>query len=130
MSLPICSNLTSCACKRNFAGQRKAWLRPLMNTRAVIVIPSPMSYACEILHQINELESTMEPNAPLMQHNRDLTLFQPVPHTTAAAVLLQMVALGQIAQMLFEGVAAGSGQFDGIHHRDAAMLPGEFHNLQ
>ena len=55
--------------------------------------------------------------------------FQPVPHSASAAVLLQMVALGQVAEMLLEGVATGSSQFDGIHHRDAAVLSGEFHDL-
>ena len=56
--------------------------------------------------------------------------FQSVPHTTPAAVLLQMVAPGQVTEMLFEGVATGPGQFDRIHHRDAAMLASEFHDLQ
>jgi hypothetical protein len=28
------------------------------------------------------------------------TLLQPIPHTTSAAVLLQIVALGQVAEML------------------------------
>lgn len=55
---------------------------------------------------------------------------QPVPHTASATVLLQMVALGQVAEVLLQGVAAGSGQFDGVHHRDAPMLSGEFHDLK
>ena len=57
-------------------------------------------------------------------------LLQPVPHTASAAMLLKMVAFGQVAEVLLEGVAAGSGQFDGIHHRDAPVLSGEFHDLQ
>ena len=55
---------------------------------------------------------------------------KPVPHTTSAAVLLQMIALGEIAEMLLESIATGPSQFDGIHHRDAPVLPGEFHDLQ
>jgi hypothetical protein len=40
-----------------------------------------------------------------------------------------MIALSQVAEMLLESVASGSRQFDGIHHRDAAVLSGEFHDL-
>lgn len=58
------------------------------------------------------------------------TSLQPVPHTASAAVLFQMVALGQVAEVLLQGVATGSGQFDGIHHRDAPVLSGEFHDPQ
>ena len=58
------------------------------------------------------------------------TLLQPVPHAASAAVLLQVVALGQVAEVLLEGIAAGSGQLDGIHHRDAPVLSGELHDLQ
>ena len=56
--------------------------------------------------------------------------FQAVPHTATATVLLQMVALGQVAEMQLEGVATGTRQLDGIHHRDAPVLSGEFHDLQ
>ena len=38
-----------------------------------------------------------------------------------------MVALGQVAEMQLEGVATGTRQLDGIHHRDAPVLSGEFH---
>lgn len=54
---------------------------------------------------------------------------QSVPHAASPAVLLQMVALGQIAEVLLQGVAAGPGQFDGIHHRDAPVLAGELDDL-
>ncbi|MDQ1362663.1 MAG: hypothetical protein QG652_523 [Pseudomonadota bacterium] len=44
------------------------------------------------------------------QNGIELTaLLQPVPHTASATVLFQMVALGQVAEMLLQGVAAGSG---------------------
>lgn len=55
---------------------------------------------------------------------------QSVPHTAPAAVLLRMVALGQGAKVLFQCGAAGAGQFDGIHHRDAPVLTGELHDPQ
>lgn len=55
---------------------------------------------------------------------------QPVPHATSAAVLLQMVAAGQVAEVLLQGVAAGAGQLDGIHHRDPPVFAGEFDDLQ
>lgn len=54
----------------------------------------------------------------------------PIPHPAPAPILLQMIARGQVAKMLLQRVAAGPGQLDGIHHRDAPVLPGEFHNLQ
>ena len=57
-----------------------------------------------------------------------IALLQPVPHTASAAAQLQMVALGQSAEVLLQCVAAGSGQFDGVHHRDAPMLSGEFND--
>lgn len=58
------------------------------------------------------------------------TSLQPIPYAAPAAVLLQMVALGQVTEVLLQRVAVGSGQFDGIHHRDASVLAGEFHDLQ
>jgi superfamily II DNA or RNA helicase len=50
-------------------------------------------------------------------------------NTASAAVLLQMVTRGQAAEMLFEGVATGTGQLDCLHHRDATVLSGKFHDL-
>ena len=71
------------------------------------------------------LDAAYQGAEPLQQ-----LLFQAVPHAASAAVLLQMVAIRQVAEVLFEGIAAGSGQFDGIHHRDAPVLTGELHDLQ
>lgn len=62
--------------------------------------------------------------------NRTGQSLQSIPHATPAAVLLQMVAFGQVAEVLFQGVPAGSGQLDRLSHRDAPMLPGELHDLQ
>ncbi len=45
-------------------------------------------------------------------------------------MLLQMVALCQVVKVLLQGVTAGSGQFDGIHHRDVPVPAGEFRDLQ
>lgn len=44
--------------------------------------------------------------------------------------VLQMVALDQVTEMPFQGVAAGPGGPDGLHHRDAPVLAGELHDLQ
>lgn len=55
--------------------------------------------------------------------------FQRSPHSPSDAVLLQMIALDQVAEILLEGVASGSVEFDGIDRRDAPVLSGEFNDL-
>ena len=62
--------------------------------------------------------------------NRTGQSLQSIPHATPAAVLLQMVAFGQVAEVLLQGVPADPGQLDRIHHRDAPVLTGELHDLQ
>jgi hypothetical protein len=61
--------------------------------------------------------------------NRTGQSLQSIPHATPAAVLLQMVAFGQVAEVLFQGVPADPGQLDRFGHRDAPVLPGELHDL-
>ena len=46
---------------------------------------------------------------------------QVVPDITTAVVLVQIATLGQCTKMLLEGVAAGTGQFDGLADGDASM---------
>lgn len=62
--------------------------------------------------------------------NRTGQSLQSIPNATPAAVLLQMVAFGQVAEVLLQGVPADPGQLDRIHHRDAPVLTGELHDLQ
>ena len=56
------------------------------------------------------------------------TSLQPVPNAATAAVPFQMVALGQVTEMLLERVATSAGQFDNFADRDAPVLPREFHD--
>jgi hypothetical protein len=53
-----------------------------------------------------------------------------VPDAAAAAVLVQVAAFDQRAEVLLERVAAGAGQPDGLADGDATMLAGEFDDLQ
>jgi TPR repeat protein len=55
---------------------------------------------------------------------------QVVPDAAAAAVLVQVAAFDQRAEVLLERVAAGAGQPDGLADGNATMLAGEFDDLQ
>ncbi len=46
---------------------------------------------------------------------------QPIPRATSIAALLQVIAFDQSAEELLQGVAAGSGELDSVHHGDMPM---------
>lgn len=52
-----------------------------------------------------------------------------VPDPTATAVLVQRAAFDQHTKMLFERIAAGPGQLNGLTCGDAAILAGELDDL-
>ena len=39
-------------------------------------------------------------------------------------------ALGQVTEVLLQGVAARSGELDGLRHRDAPVPTGELHDME
>lgn len=53
-----------------------------------------------------------------------------VPDAAPTAVLLQMSAFDQIAEVQLQGVAIAACQLDRLGHRDAPMLAGKLHDLQ
>ena len=55
---------------------------------------------------------------------------QFVPNASARAMLVQVTAFDQGAEVLLERVATGARQLDHIAHRDAPVFPGKFDNLQ
>lgn len=55
---------------------------------------------------------------------------QVIPDPATAAVLIQILAFDQLAEVLFERIATGAGQLHGLADRDSAVLPGKLDNLQ
>jgi hypothetical protein len=66
-------------------------------------------------------------NRSRLRHPRSA---QFVPNAPTAAVLVQVAAPDQGAEMLLERVAAGAGQLDCFAHGDATMLAGKLDDLQ
>ena len=56
--------------------------------------------------------------------------FELIPNTTPTALLIQMTTLDQVAEMLFQRVAADARQFDRIADCDAPVLAGKLDDLK
>ena len=57
-------------------------------------------------------------------------LFKPIPNTTPATLLLQMIAFNQVTKVLFQRIAADTSELNGVTNSDPTVFTREFDNLQ